>query len=179
MPKVFAVVVAAALLSSDGTRAALTGSDETGTKSAGPLAQAAESGIAELIGSARGAPPLLCALASRAVRGFGNWHEAPVSPIQVDRTRLYTDRPELSREDTDLLVQSLSSDDACVRELAVRLVARRGDETVTREFITRLGSQTESVREVAALGLGIQEPAAAVDPLIRMLRDQGAGVRAN
>ena len=179
MSKVLALVVAAAFLSSDGTRAAITGSDESSVKPGSPAAPEVESGIAELIGTARGAPPMICALASRAVRGFGNWNDAPVSPIQVEAARLYTDRAELAREDRDLLVQSLSSDDACVRELAVRLVARRGDESVTREFITRLGSPVESVREVAALGLGIQEPVAAVDPLIRGLRDQGAGVRAN
>ena len=160
--KVLAFVVAAAFLAGDGTRAAIPG---VGTDSRRPEAASAESGVAELIGSARGAPALLCALASRAVSGYGSWQEAPVSPIQVDREKLYANRPQLSREDTDLLVQSLASDDPCVRELSVRLVSRRGDENVTRELITRLTSPTESVREVAALGLGIQEPAAAVDPL--------------
>lgn len=179
MVKVFALVVAAAFVSSDGTRAAITGAVTDDSRSSPAPAAVVESGIAELIGSARGAPPMMCALASRAVRGFGNWLEAPVSPIQVDKEKLYTDRAELTREDTDLLVQSLSSDDACVRELAVRIVARRGDESVTREFISRLSGPTESVREVAALGLGIQEPVAAVDPLIRALRDEGSGVRAN
>ena len=176
MPKVLALVVAAALLSSEGSRTAVTSMVGLGPERALP---SAESGITELIGSARGAPPMLCALASRAVRGFGNWHEAPVSPIKVSKEKLLTDRPELTREDTDFLVQSLSSDDACVRELSVRLVARRGDASVTREFISRLSSPTESVREVAALGLGIQEPGDAIDPLIHALRDAGSGVRAN
>ncbi len=66
-----------------------------------------------------------------------------------------------------------------MRAVAVSVLGRSRAEEVTTALTTRLRDGDAAVREVAALGLGITEPTTAVAPLIGVLRDASAGVRAN
>ncbi len=182
MQRVIGVVAAAMLVSMNGAGAA-TGSHEAGAKRAAPI------DIAALLMAAHGAPPMICALASQAVRGYGwgDWNDAPATPLSSVapiRNRDVNDNT-LSTEDMDRLLTGLASDDACVREISVRLLGgQRNESSVTKEriaraLVSRLGSQDASMREVTTFGLGILAPVSALDPLISALRDASAGVRAN
>lgn len=143
--------------------------------------------VTALLTSARGAPPMICALAAQSVRRWGwggDWNDAPSTPLRAivsavnDRLSLNSGR--LPPEDVERLMSGLSSDDACVRELAVRILGtQKEDEPISRGLITRLANNDASLREVAALGLGFMEPVSAIDPLIQTLRDASPAVRAN
>jgi len=149
--------------------------------------------IGALLSAAHGAPLPICALAAQAVRNYGwsDWSDAPSTPLP--RTVLpdarshgrnrYDDGDDrtLSAADVQRLFEGLASDDACVRELSVRLVARAEDSLVVPGLTTRLKSGSTQLREVSALGLGLvgAEGATASDALVAGLRDSEAGVRAN
>ncbi|MDB4893405.1 MAG: domain containing protein [Gemmatimonadetes bacterium] len=181
MQRVLGVVAAAMLVSMNGAIAA--GSREGSSENVAPV------DITALLTAAHGAPPLICALASQAVRGYGwgDWNDAPASPLSGVAPVRSRDINEsrLSTEDMDKLLTALASDDACVRELSVRLLAgTRNDGSTNREMIanalvTRLRSPDVPMREVATFALGLIGPISALDPLIATLRDANAGIRAN
>ncbi len=182
MQRVLGVVAAAMLVSMNGAITA-AGSRDRGMARSAPL------DITALLTAAHGAPPLICALAAQSVRGYGwgDWSDAPSTPLSTVapiRNRDIGDAT-LAAADIDKLLTALASDDACVRELSVRLLGGQRNETnamretIARAFITRLGSPDASMREVATFGLGIVQAASAVDPLIGTLRDAIPGVRAN
>ena len=148
---------------------------------AGPLAV---QDVAALLGAARGVSPIICAFAAQAVwgGGWGGWYDAPSSPIASDLTSRMRDveREKFGPSEVRLLMDSLASGDACVRELSVRLLGRQRDEAaVISGLVERLGARAPELREVAAIGLGFLTPRTAVDPLLRALRDATPGVRAN
>src|SRR5712671_2015933 len=140
--------------------------------------------VVALLTAARGAPPMICALASRAVTGYGwgGWSDAPSTPLSsiVPTTRdEFDSRQPFPTADVQALLAGLSSDDACVREMSVRLIGTQKAEAVGAELVTRLGSTDPNLRSVAALGLGLVEAQNGVDPLMRALRDPSVDVRAN
>ncbi|HEY8164199.1 MAG TPA: HEAT repeat domain-containing protein, partial [Gemmatimonadaceae bacterium] len=139
--------------------------------------------VPALLNAARGAPPLICALAAQTVRGFGwgDWSDAPSTPLgSLSSVRsINADVNEFSTSDTELLLAGLASDDACVREISVRVLGRIRTDAVVTAFLSRLSAPSAPLREVAALGLGMVHNSRAVDPLVRSLRDPAPGVRAN
>src|SRR5215208_2858275 len=134
--------------------------------------------------AARGAPPIICGLAAQSI-GNGNWgwwSDAPASPLGAaarpedgDRRRIQ----DLPDADVTRLLDALASDDACVREMSVRLIGHQDEARVAAPLISKLSASDASLRAVAAFGLGLAEPPRAVDPLIRALRDGAIEVRAN
>jgi HEAT repeat protein len=140
--------------------------------------------VAALLTAARGAPPMICSLAARAVGGWG-WGggiDAPYSPLAAAAASSMDDSFDsgpLPAADVQRLLGGLASDDACVRELSIRLIGTQKAEAVGSELVTRLGASDASLRAVAALGLGLVEAHTAVDALIRTLRDASTDVRAN
>src|SRR5204862_7863722 len=109
-------------------------------------------------------------------------NDAPATPLasaKAATTNDDFDSEPLSAADIQQLLGGLAADDACVRELSVRLIGTQKAETVGRDLVTRLGSNDPNLRAVAALGLGLVEAQSAVDPLIRALRDASVDVRAN
>ena len=146
--------------------------------------QGAPIDVAALLTAARGAPPAICLLASQAVRGWG-WgggSDAPSTPLSsaaVPTSNEDYESDAMPAADIQRLLTGLSSDDACVRELSVRLIGTQKAELVGGELVTRLGSGDAGLRSVAALGLGLAGVESAVDPLIRTLRDASVDVRAN
>src|SRR5712671_1888986 len=74
--------------------------------------------VAALLTAARGAPPMICALASRAVRsyGWGDWSDGPATPLSsvVSLTRdEFDSKQPLPAADVQRLLTGLASDDAC------------------------------------------------------------------
>jgi HEAT repeat protein len=140
--------------------------------------------VSALLTAAKGAPPMVCALAANSIGnwGWGGWSDAPATPLAAARAAMnggdFRSEP-MSATDLQQLYAGLSSDDQCVRELAVRLIGTQKAELVGSELISRLNSGDAALRGVAALGLGLTEAQNGVDPLIRTLRDGDADVRAN
>ena len=122
--------------------------------------QGAPIDVAALLTAARGAPPAICLLASQAVRGWG-WGggsdapSTPLSPAAVPTSSDDYESDAMPAADIQRLLAGLSSDDACVRELSVRLIGTQKAELVGGELVTRLGSSDAGLRSVAALGLGL------------------------
>src|SRR5215204_4997185 len=88
--------------------------------------------IRDLIVAARGAPAALCALAANGLGNYGggSWSDAPATPLArpEPRHRGREWHGRASVEDVRFLLESLSTEDGCVRELAVRLLAYREGE---------------------------------------------------
>src|SRR4051812_42869944 len=116
-------------------------------------AQRATIDVAALLTAARGAPPMICSLAANSVgNGWGGWSDAPYTPLAASATPLnYRDRDwrNFSSEDVQRLFAGLSSDDACVRELSVRLIGTQKAEAVGNELVTRLTGSDASLRAAA------------------------------
>lgn len=144
---------------------------------------AGEIDVATLLTAARGAPPPICSMASQALYNgnFGGRGDAPVTPLEpVSLRRSDGRRLGLSESEVQQLLQALSSEDPCVRELSVRLLGHEEENPAVREgLLSRLRDSNARMREIAALGLGQVEGREAVQPLIDALRDQEMGVRAN
>ena len=204
MQRIFSLVLAAAVVSLTGGGPAFTSDEplvvERGTRAfdgiiehiAAPGETAAGFDVAALLAAAHGAPPIICSLAAQAVRdnGWGNWSDAPSTPLPhtaLPDQRSYRrnrddddrDRAPLAPAEMQRLLEALSSDDPCVRELSVRLLARGDDSLVAPALATRLRTGNAQLREVAALGLGLVGAESAGDALVSALRDGEAGVRAN
>ena len=112
--------------------------------------------VAALLTAARGAPPMICSLAAKAVQGWGwgGWNDAPSTPLAAVASSSNNDDFEsdaLPAADVQRLMAGLSSDDACVRELSVRLIGTQKAEIVGGELVTRLGSSDPALRSVAAV----------------------------
>jgi HEAT repeat protein len=140
--------------------------------------------VAALLAAARGAPPLICGLAARSISNgnWGWWSDVPASPLGAATRALDGDRrsiEDLPDADVTRVLDAMASDDACVREMSVRLVGHQDESRVAAPLISKLSSPDASVRVVAALGLGLVDAQRAVDPLIGTLRDATAEVRAN
>jgi len=159
----------------------LGGSDRGAERAA--LDVASPPDIGALLTAARGAPPLICAMASHNLPGYnwGSWNDAPVTPLSSDAVRTFRDNDTRRLPDTDvaLLMDGLGSSDACVREISVRFLGAQETAKVNDALASRLTSADASMRELAAFGLGLAEAKSSVDALIRSLRDATAGVRAN
>jgi HEAT repeat protein len=74
----------------------------------------------------------------------------------------------LTPSEVRLLIDSLSTSDACVREVSIRLIGRVNAAAVEDSLIARLaGTIPLPTREAAAMGLGLVRSKTAVDPLLR------------
>src|SRR4051794_36140052 len=179
MLRVLGVLTAAALMSNVGLREPSPPAVHV-TASSAPAAI----DVAALLAAARGAPPLICGLAAQSI-GNGNWgwrSDVPASPLGAAAHPLDGDRgriEDLPDADVTRLLDALSSDDGCVREMSVRLVGHQDESRVAAPLIAKLSSNDASLRAVAALGLGLVDAQRGVDPLINTLRDGTVEVRAN
>jgi HEAT repeat protein len=139
--------------------------------------------VGALLNAAHGASPIICALAAHAVRnmGWGYWTDAPSTPLSKLGAEYERDqeRTQLPTADEDRLLAGLASDDACVRELSVRLLSGQTGDRVANALETRLASPDASLRAIAAFGLGLSDSRIAADALIKSLHDAAAAVRAN
>ncbi len=131
-----------------------------------------------LLTGARGAPAMICQLASRAVRsmGWGNGGEPPVTRLAV----MVPERIEpLAATAMNRLLQALGDADACVGEMASQLLATQPDSLIREPMVERLSSRDSVVRASALTVLGrgnVRESAVSVR---RVLRDDVSSVRAN
>ena len=153
MTRITAAILGAIILGAEGGMPAVGASSGSAFVDAWqqPAAQQPALDVATLLSTARGAPPIMCALAAQTVRnfGWGDWSAAPVTPLSSVAGRgVVMRREQLTSAEVSLLLESLASDDACVRELSVRLIGRDRRAEVTSGLLTRLASDNASLREV-------------------------------
>src|SRR3954465_8020341 len=179
MQRVLGFVIATFALSSlSGTPAVANTSDVRGSTDASSTQGTSHIDVAALLPPARGAPPVICSLASRALRGYGwgNGSDAPSTPLRYafapsvdnDDDDDNDGRDALPAADMQQLFAALGSDDACVREMSTRLIGNERAAVVSDEPLKRLSAPDAGLRTIAALGLGLVEAPAAVDPLVRI-----------
>ena len=151
--------------------------DRDGQPAAAPL------DVGALLDAAHGAPPVICALAAHAIHnaGWGYWTDAPSTPLARVGAEWERDQPmrELPAADQDRLLAGLASDDACVRELSVRLLSGQPEARIAGPLESRLTAPDASLRAIAAFGLGLSQPPSAVDGLMKTVHDAVSAVRAN
>lgn len=146
--------------------------------------QSAIRNLRGLIAAVRGLPPVVCGLTAEAASGWGGGSRlsAPVTPLGEETAMrvAYFPRGRLSLGEVSELIDSLATPDACVRELAVRMIGRMPAAAVEERLLARLGSGTSvPTREAVAFGLGLVRSKTAIDPLLRTAGDPEIGVRAN
>ncbi|HEX9218917.1 MAG TPA: hypothetical protein VF858_00380, partial [Gemmatimonadaceae bacterium] len=83
--------------------------------------------VTALLTAAKGAPPMICSLAANSIRnwGWGDWNDAPATPLAFAKAITSNNDFEsesLPAADIQQLLAGLAADDACVRELSVRLI---------------------------------------------------------
>ncbi len=137
---------------------------------------------ARLLAGARGADPVICGLAARAL-DQGWWSDGPRVEVGV------SDEPgagqviewALSHREDDggvsTLAAALADTDPCARRLAARVLGRTSAPQAVAALSRALASANPSEREMAAVGLGYAEDPATIPVLVEALEDPDVDVR--
>jgi HEAT repeat protein len=135
--------------------------------------------IGELIAAARGASPILCALAAQSIgNGYGGW-QPPYPIVAASYAPVRQALREASLESSlPLLLPALDDPDPCVREVGARLLGRQRSTTATTAIASRLASSDGPGRAAAAYALGLTGAGVSA-PLEEALADPVPAVRGN
>jgi hypothetical protein len=98
--------------------------------------------------------PVACAMAARSVRdwGWGDGASGPASTplasiVSAVNYQLRANDGQLGAEDILKLKAALASDDPCVRELSLTILATQGDGRVSKKAVIRVAQiQKEKVK---------------------------------
>src|SRR5579884_773695 len=92
--------------------------------------------IQDLLASARGVAPAVCALAADGASGWGNGSDAPDLSVRANVHALLRDlrNTAFTTAEAQVLLGGLASSDPCERHLAGTLIGRSGD----RSFVPAL-----------------------------------------
>jgi HEAT repeat protein len=165
----------------------------------GPASQAeaavarvpSDSLAAALLATVRGADPVVCELAVRAVDGRHGWSStadeltgvgATLTPLQRATIQWAVDggdedeRPDPAT--VEPLAAALRDPDPCVRRMAALKLGRSGHPRAIAALTTALGGAEPELRAVGALGLGYAEDPRSIEPLGDALHDDTPEVRA-
>ena len=160
-----------------------SGPDSNGVAATRTTSVAADSVLAtRLVEAARGADPVVCGLAARALdQGWWNGGmriEPGVSDDPASREVIdWVLAPREGAEAAGPLATALADPDPCVRRLVARVLGRsRSPEAVTA-LRRALESAAPGEREMAAVGLGFAEEEETIPALVEALRDPEPGVR--
>jgi len=148
---------------------------------AGPDDMAA---VTRLLSDVRGAAPLYCELAARAVDGRVWWSSSGSGSggaLEVDSSAASLVR-WIHHEHADArvvprLAAAMRDSDACVRRVAGSMLGQVKHAAAYAALLSALDDTDAATRTVAAIGLGVAEHAAALQPLVVRLRDGSATVR--
>jgi hypothetical protein len=165
---------------------------------AGPAAQAQSAGpaipadslAAELLTTVRGADPVVCELAVRAVDGRHGWSStadelagvgARLTSLQRATIRWAVAGGDDERAEPAAvapLATALADADPCVRRMAALKLGRMRDPRGLEALRGALASGDADQRAIGALGLGYSEDPAAIEALGGVLDDASPEVRA-
>ncbi len=155
--------------------AASPGQAETIPEARNPAADRATA--ARLLSAVRGADPVVCELAARAVRSRdGYWGQTPHPAAVEDESVLGAVEFAVGSggEGAEgVLAAALSDPDPCVRRIAAMRLGRVGTEEAHRRLAETLEGADAAAREAAAVGLGIADDARAIPALARRLAEDG------
>jgi HEAT repeat protein len=159
------------------------GPDSNGVAATRSTAATADSALARrLVEAARGADPVVCGLAARAL-DQGWWDGGMrVEPAVADDPTArevigWALNPREAPAAVGPLGAALADQDPCVRRLAARVLGRAGGPEALAALRRALGSAAPREREMAAIGLGFAEDEATLPDLIEALRDPEPEVR--
>jgi HEAT repeats len=176
-------LAAALVLLALGFHLTCSGPDSNGVAATRPSAAAADSALAtRLVEAARGADPVVCGLAARAL-DHGWWESGTgIEPGVSDdpATGQVIDWAFAPREMAGAvgpLALALADPDPCVRRLTSRVLGRSRSPEAVAVLRRALGSATAGEREMGAVGLGFAEDGAALPDLVEALRDPEPRVR--
>jgi HEAT repeat protein len=143
--------------------------------------EAAAADIRALMAEAATAPPLTCLLAARSIGNGGWWRgDVPVHPLAIDDAALtWEHNRTLADADVAFLLAELQRGGGCTRELAIRLLANDGGETVRLGLHRLLRDDDPGLVAVAALGAGLLHERASVEPLLAATGNPSAIARVN
>src|SRR5687768_7750167 len=146
-----------------------------------PARAAAAQEVRELLSSARGVAPSMCAMAADGLYSWGGRWQAPAEAVRSDvRTRLRTHtKRRLTSDETAALLEGIASTDACQRHLAATLVGRFGDSTIVGALANRLSAGAPTERQTSLVALGLLKATSQLSAITRALRDETPAVRAN
>ncbi len=181
------VALAVAVLAGAGWAALIpltcSGPESETVAAARETASPADSALASrLLAGARGADPVICGLAARAL-DQGWWGDGPRMEVGVSDeppAREVVEWALSDREDSGgvaILAAALADPDACVRRLAARVLGRTSAPEVLEALTRALASANPAEQEMAAVGLGHAGDPAAIPPLVEALEDPDVEVR--
>ena len=143
-----------------------------------------------LLSTVRGADPVVCELAVRAVDGRHGWSStadelvgvgAPLSPLQRATVQWAVEDADRARVDAaaiEPLAAGLRDPDPCVRRMAALKLGRTRHARAIAELRAALGAPDPGLRAAGALGLGYAEDPATIGALGDALGDASVQVRA-
>lgn len=153
----------------------------------GPAPEAAQGGEAEtLLGAVRGLHPVACALVLQSAGngwwGAGESEDAPALARRGEETARvlrWMDGRETAHTAADVatLDRALGDADACVRQVAARMLARDRMPGGVDALLAAVRGSDAARREAAIVGLGHAGDARAVGPLRGLLDDADPEVR--
>lgn len=137
---------------------------------------------ARLVEAARGAHPVVCGLAAKALDqswwGDGMEIEPGVSDDPASGEVIdWALAPGGSAGAVGPLAGALADTDPCVRRVAARVLGRSRSPAAVEALRGGLGSAVPGEREMAAVGLGFAEDMATLPDLVEALGDPEPGVR--
>ncbi|MGH7549486.1 MAG: HEAT repeat domain-containing protein [Gemmatimonadota bacterium] len=137
---------------------------------------------ARLLAGARGADPVVCGLAARALdQGWwGNGPRVEVGVSDEPGARQVIEWALSHREDhggVATLAAALAETDPCARRLAARVLGRTNAPQAVAALRRSLASANPSEREMAAVGLGYAEDSGTIPALVEALEDPDVDVR--
>ncbi len=134
--------------------------------------------VQTVLAEARGASPLMCEMAAGTMRGNFWWHNREPVADDVRDVLQWVRRDPTDLAVVPVLAEAMSDPDPCVARTGARLLGRMEHDRANDRLLLALRDTAAQVREMAALGLGVAEPDAALAPLIEVLSgDPGPRVR--
>lgn len=151
------------------------------TPSITSLPRVAAADIRALMAEAATAPPLTCLLAARSIGNGGWWRgDVPIHPLAVDDAALTWEHGRTMAEaDVTFLLDELERGSGCTRELAIRLLANDGGESVRAGLHRLLRSDDPDLVAVAALGAGLVHERSSIEPLLAATSNPSPIARVN
>ncbi len=125
--------------------------------------------VQTVLAEARGASPLMCEMAAGAMRGNFWWSNREPVDDDVRDVLKWVRRDPSDLAVVPVLAEAMSDSDPCVARTGSRLLGRMEHVQANDRLLAALRDTSAQVREMAALGLGVAEPDAALAPLIDVL----------
>jgi hypothetical protein len=120
---------------------------------------------------ARGASLMMCEMAAGTMRGNSWWRNREPVDDDVRDVLQWVRRDPTDPAVIPVLAGAMADPDRCVARTAARFLGRMEQDQAHDRLLVALRDTSPPVREMAAMGLGVAEPQAALVPLTEALSD--------